>query len=139
MELEGKLMTNRLSHLESGHYTARNEDGKLIEGDQEGVTYEKETTITEKEVEAAVHTIKRFYTQQTQCSEEVMTNADKIRSMGDQELGSFLCNLMKNGCKMCPSQKQEYCEDDIMLWMEEEYGKNGYGDYKYLTVNKTET
>jgi hypothetical protein len=33
---------------------------------------------------------------------------------------------------MCPSQKQEYCEDDIMLWMQEEYGENGYGDYKYL-------
>jgi len=95
MELEGKLMTNNLSHLQSGQYTARNEDGKLIkierkqgegwtvktpthhgwwevvfyteEGDQEGVTYEKETKITEKEVEAAVHTIRRFCTQQTQC------------------------------------------------------------------------
>ncbi len=70
---------------------------------------------------------------------KAMTNADKIRSMDDQELGSFLCDLMKNGCKMCPSQKQEYCEDDIMLWMQEEYGENGYGDYKYLTGNEIET
>lgn len=56
-----------------------------------------------------------------------MNNADKVRSMGDQELGAFLCDLMKYGCKMCPARNQEYCEDDIMLWAEEEYDENTFG------------
>lgn len=62
-----------------------------------------------------------------------MTNGDKVRGMSDQELGAFLCALMRYGCEVCPSKEQEYCEDDIMLWMEEQYGENKYGDYKYLS------
>ena len=66
-----------------------------------------------------------------------MNNADKIRSMGDQELGAFLCDLMKYGCKMCPARNQEYCEDDIMLWAEEEYGeKLSDGIYEILNRRK---
>lgn len=56
-----------------------------------------------------------------------MTNADKIRSMGDQELGSFLCHLMRLGCKICPFKENEYCMDDIMLWIEEDYNENDWG------------
>lgn len=113
MELEGKLMTDNLAHLESGHYTARNEDGKLIriertkgkgwivktpthhgwwevvfyteEGDQEGVTYEKETKVTEKEVEAAVHTIEKYCSQQGKCGKCYFTQ-NELKNCSVREL-----------------------------------------------------
>lgn len=34
-----------------------------------------------------------------------MTNGDKVRGMSDQELGAFLCALMKYGCEVCPSKE----------------------------------
>lgn len=38
-----------------------------------------------------------------------MTNADRIRSMTDEELTAFLCNIMTNetGCYDCPGI--QYC------------------------------
>ena len=38
-----------------------------------------------------------------------MTNADKIRSMTDEELADFLCDIGANdsydGCEYCPAEK----------------------------------
>lgn len=97
MELKKPIITtDSLTHLPSGQYTARSTDGKLIKierikgkgwviriptqhpglwevmfytenGEPDGVTYEKDTQVTEKDVEAAVRTIKQYCSQRTQC------------------------------------------------------------------------
>lgn len=90
-----EVYTNQLSSLEPGFYSARNSDGKMVKiertkghgwtvktpthdgwwevvfydeaGEQEGVTYEKETRVTEKDVDTAVTTLERYCTQQGKC------------------------------------------------------------------------
>lgn len=52
-----------------------------------------------------------------------MTNADRIRSMTDEELAVFLCNIMTNetGCYDCPGR--QYCDrghTGIEDWLLEE-------------------
>lgn len=44
------------------------------------------------------------------CADEVMTNADRIRSMSDEELADFICSNFE--CKFCPIS---HIED---IWLE---------------------
>lgn len=54
------------------------------------------------------------------CAEEVLTNADRIRSMTDEELAEWLCSLMTAECcdQRCPAR--DICglgDNGLVKWM----------------------
>ena len=57
------------------------------------------------------------------CDYEANTNADKIRSMSDEELTEFLVNGTENICELCPL-KGAYCEGAMckemtLVWLKQ--------------------
>lgn len=56
------------------------------------------------------------------CADEVLTNADRIRSMTDEQLAEWLCSLMTADCcdQRCPAR--DICslgDNGLVKWMKQ--------------------
>lgn len=57
------------------------------------------------------------------CDYEANTNADKIRSMSDEELAEFLVEGNEDICKLCPLDgtycPSSICKDILLVWLKQ--------------------
>ena len=53
---------------------------------------------------------------------EPMTNADKIRTMSDEELKEFICSNLQ--CKFCKFERWGRCE--LLEWLQQPVKENDY-------------
>ena len=62
-----------------------------------------------------------FYCVEGPCDYEANTNADKIRSMSDEELAEFLVEGNEDICKLCPLDgtycPSSICKDILLVWL----------------------
>lgn len=52
-----------------------------------------------------------------QQEEPKMTNADRIRSLSDEELAEWLGNMIYPECVCCPADDQGWCSDCESKWI----------------------
>ena len=54
----------------------------------------------------------------------IMNNADKIRSMSDEELKEFICSILQ--CKFCKFEGWGGCE--LLEWLQQPAEEDGYAE-----------
>ena len=55
---------------------------------------------------------------------KAMTNADRIRGMGDEELKEFICSILQ--CKFCKFEGWGGCE--LLEWLQQPAEEDGYAE-----------
>ena len=55
---------------------------------------------------------------------KAMTNADRIRGMGDEELKEFICSILQ--CEFCKFEGWGGCE--LLEWLQQPAEEDGYAE-----------